>query len=100
MSLSTFHLFPQLPCELRLQIWEAAVRPSGSKNGLHRVFIRGLGDVVEDSSKFFYSHHDENWLTDIPAPGVASNGGSGSTANRSAHHWDAGFGLHAESRDG
>jgi len=33
MSSRTFHPFPRLPCELRLEIWRAAIRPEGA--GMH-----------------------------------------------------------------
>ncbi|KAL7758924.1 hypothetical protein ACKLNR_011351 [Fusarium oxysporum f. sp. zingiberi] len=53
MALSTFHLFPQLPYELRLQIWDSAIRKKPT--------------IKLDSSGWDHDRFDAvNWLPEIP----------------------------------
>ncbi|KAK3939794.1 hypothetical protein QBC46DRAFT_408867 [Diplogelasinospora grovesii] len=52
MAASAFHLFPNLPCEIRVKIWEFAIRPSGAglKGGLHYFFIlkKKIGEIPKE----------------------------------------------------
>lgn len=50
MQLSNFHPFMRLPCELRLQIWGLAVRPSGGKRGVHYLNLARKDAVLDGTA--------------------------------------------------
>ncbi|KAF9772079.1 hypothetical protein IL306_010240 [Fusarium sp. DS 682] len=97
MAPSNFHLFPQLPCELRLQIWESAIRrrPTSSVSAQDLAKWNAPDDEVKR----------EPTIRDIPTNGVhyvklSSEGefiplnGSWETPhfdNRSVYLWHAGL---------
>ncbi|KAF4958510.1 hypothetical protein FSARC_11011 [Fusarium sarcochroum] len=87
MAPSTFHLFSSLPCELRLLIWEQAIRPSKGKHGLHYFSIsatRDLPDTKNNSVLLLGPYRPlRPFVASVPARTDSPN-------PRSAYLWDAG----------
>ncbi|KJZ77797.1 hypothetical protein HIM_02974 [Hirsutella minnesotensis 3608] len=91
----TFDLFPLLPGELRLHIWQHAIRPQG--RGVHRFSIfnnrtdksHGLKDsAISDASKRSKrARHEAAAPRTLDAQGECS----WTTGNSSAYLWDAGL---------
>ncbi|KAF5626894.1 uncharacterized protein FTJAE_9400 [Fusarium tjaetaba] len=92
VSLVVFHLFPNLPTELRLKIWKAACFPyAKNQRGLHYIDLASIGDDLR------------SWIglpTKAPMEMKAlhpdfptSNSGQQvvGRANRSTYMWDAGL---------
>lgn len=90
MAPSAFHPFPRLPLELRLDIWELAIRPTDGKHGLHHFIITRPED---DSPESFQLSHPHFWQPQHVATVPAEN-------NKSVYLWDAGLWTACvESRD-
>ena len=81
MKKPTFHPFPRLPTELRLEIWRHAIRPFSDHRGGIQQFTVVTG---KRNSKDYVivSHGSELTRRAITVPGVS---------NRSAYLWDAGL---------
>ncbi|KAF4463123.1 hypothetical protein FALBO_10046 [Fusarium albosuccineum] len=91
-SPAKFHLFPVLPCELRLKIWELAVRPNDGKRGLHYFAISNSGRNIHPSFRLVATSY-QNSRYAIAAPSRSPLGRliSGAPVNSSAYLWDAGL---------
>ncbi|KAM0541892.1 hypothetical protein ACHAPJ_013038 [Fusarium lateritium] len=77
MAPSTFHSFSRLPCELRLQIWEAACFPSSRYHrGLHYIDVNDNQRLEKCREDWVMPPEDQN---------------PGGQANRSAYIWDEGL---------
>ncbi|KAK7403110.1 hypothetical protein QQX98_011135 [Neonectria punicea] len=92
MSSATFHLFSNLPWELRRQIWEAATRPTGRHyTGIHNFSIFNNEYVANKSMTphivLPYKHVEPGKTFVATVIGL----GDHSTTNRSAYLWDAGL---------
>lgn len=72
-------------------IWEEALRPAGTKNGMHRSIILERGQAVDESIKVLDSEYNGNRMAGVSSLDLPFNGWSGLVPNRSAHRWD--FGL-------
>ncbi|KAF4966973.1 hypothetical protein FSARC_5412 [Fusarium sarcochroum] len=73
----TFHSFSRLPCEIRLQIWEAACFPSSRHHrGLHYIDIK-YWRMKESTCR--------NWVIPLQEQGF------GCQIDRSAYIWDGGL---------
>ncbi|RSM20146.1 hypothetical protein CDV31_000941 [Fusarium ambrosium] len=82
MTHSTFHLFPMLPTELRLDIWELAIRPTNEKHGLHYFTIV---EQEEDAQEGLQLQHPYSaWRPQYKAIVPTNN-------NKSVYLWDAGL---------
>lgn len=101
--MTSFDLFPNLPCELRLEIWKFAIRPAG--RGVHRFSIhsiskdrsihkdRGQSPATTDPNQQQETRHT------AAAPRVLDRY-SWTEGNDSAYLWDAGLWTACrESRD-
>jgi hypothetical protein len=105
---STFALFPRLPCELRLQVWEFALRPfSAHKGGINYVYAIYEADAADADTKPLtiasWSRGIEKGIERKEGQFLcnrAQNGVSSDPSHRSACLWDSGL-LTAcwESRD-
>ncbi|KAF4944808.1 hypothetical protein FGADI_12403 [Fusarium gaditjirri] len=89
---TTFHRFPNLPTELRLNIWKAACFPcTANQRGLHYIDLRTLAERLiagvvifnRDSMEMRALHPD--FQTSPKDQQVVGR------ANRSAYMWDAGL---------
>ncbi|EWG54739.1 hypothetical protein FVEG_12869 [Fusarium verticillioides 7600] len=87
VSLAVFHLFQNLPTELRLKIWKAACFPhTSSQQGLHYIDLASIGD---DLRSWIGPMEMKALHPDFP---TSRNGQRVvGRANRSAHMWDAGL---------
>lgn len=90
-SISTFHKFPDLPPELRIQIWKAACRPrSTTECGLHYVHVDTVeGDWEYDESEYEELEHIEPRIAHLSAFKRLSDDPIRGTT--SAYLWDAGL---------
>ncbi|KAI8716788.1 2EXR domain-containing protein [Fusarium sp. LHS14.1] len=82
MAPSMFHFFPILPPELRLAIWELAIRPTNEKHGLHHFTIIGQEDHNQED--FGLQHPHSGWRPQHTAIVPTNN-------NKSVYLWDAGL---------
>ncbi|EFY89750.1 hypothetical protein MAC_04182 [Metarhizium acridum CQMa 102] len=105
MASSTFHAFPRLPCELRLRIWELALRPQHA-GGLHHFFIDLEGNKDGIDPKLFVGVDDWAGGIDPAKRDIALNIGrlqsnsSATPGKGSVYYWDAGLWTACrESRD-
>ncbi|KAM5343530.1 hypothetical protein ACJ41O_012067 [Fusarium nematophilum] len=97
---SCFPLFQDLPCELRLEIWEAAIRPFDGRGGLHHFFIAHPPFPVDRSLKTLATldHLNINGrpllncpTASVPESREANETCLGETGARSVYFWDAGM---------
>ncbi|KAF5581151.1 tetracycline resistance [Fusarium pseudocircinatum] len=92
ISLMVFHLFPNLPTELRLKIWKSACFPyATNQRGIHYIDLASIGDDLRSwiglptkaPMEMKALHHD--FSTSHSGQRVVGR------ANRSAYMWDAGL---------
>ncbi|KPM36407.1 hypothetical protein AK830_g10171 [Neonectria ditissima] len=90
MSSITFPFFAILPCEIRLQIWESAIRPADPDYvGIHTFSIFDSQQVVDKKPRTILPHEKTAGREYFVAT-VKGRGDDGKT-NRSAYLWDAGL---------
>ncbi|KAM4058891.1 hypothetical protein HRG_008227 [Hirsutella rhossiliensis] len=94
--MAAFDLFPNLPCELRLEIWKFAIRPAG--RGVHRFSIfNHHTDKTDVSRRLAITNTNQKQAVRHAAaaprvPGAGDDHGySWTEGNDSAYLWDAGL---------
>lgn len=97
MALSSFHLFSHLPCELRLQIWELSIRPTGYDGGLHHFIITNVSEshgidtkslaIMESPDPGAKCYWDQSAIPKISLPGDSP----AISSKQSVYFWDAGL---------
>ncbi|KAJ3550311.1 hypothetical protein NM208_g34 [Fusarium decemcellulare] len=91
-SPAKFYLFPVLPCELRLKIWELAVRPNDGKRGLHHFSISNSERNIDPSFRLVgTSYQNSCYVIAAPSRSPLRRLISGAAVNSSAYLWDAGL---------
>ncbi|KAJ4266130.1 hypothetical protein NW762_004110 [Fusarium torreyae] len=103
MALQSFHIFSELPPELRLMVWEAALRPSDATRGaLHHFYIWNhknhslpTPEKPPGLAILNYSHIDnipaECQITAVPFCQHAHRTPLGREGTCSAYFWDCGM---------
>lgn len=99
MASSNFRLFQNLPCELRLQIWEFAIRLDHRTGGLHHFSITTTNQNANEGgleSAVVLENFDSImdylfYLAFVPKIGGLGRDPSILSNNQSAYFWDAGL---------
>lgn len=99
MAPSIFRYFSALPCELRLQIWELPIRPSGYTGGLHHFALSSTDakdPKTDRESLTFLEPHQVQLngrleLLGVPKIGRPEGDSSRNPAKQSVYFWDAGL---------
>ncbi|CAH0029091.1 unnamed protein product [Clonostachys rhizophaga] len=93
--MASFHLFPDLPYELREKIWQQAIRPSAKNcSGIQHFSIRHSNMNLESTAskpKLIPSSRGVPRCDKGTAFAAEIPGTEGAQANRSAYMWDAGL---------
>lgn len=91
MALSIFHHFTSLPYELRLNIWEFAVRPTHNDGGLHQFAVLDHKDMRGPTQDLTILTHQSPFKLNAYIIAVKRLSGAYASGNRSASLWDAGL---------
>ncbi|KAH7017180.1 hypothetical protein EDB80DRAFT_772641 [Ilyonectria destructans] len=96
MAFNTFSCFSELPAEIRLAIWEFAVRPTGRGGGLHQFSILHVQETMDGILRGLTMLPTPP-ATDVPPYMAAvsrlrnTHGSYNKASNQSAYLWDAGL---------